>query len=243
MNSSIGLKPIRDMEYPGRLIIIGKNLSGDNVLMYAVTGRSPSSQARKLELDQSGKKILVKPTDEEILKTGNPELLIYPALVLNSGIAISNGKHTDGIVSSINNNKSPVAVLTDGLKNWEYEPDEPAYTPRISGCIIDNAAALSIIKRAENGLALRYYYEIPLISGKGKMIATYTGVNKNPLPSFHGEPIDIDISFSNADEAANSFYTALGPEHGNDDFRVAAAVVFINNSGTADISIKNRIEI
>ncbi len=243
MSNGPGLKPIQDMVYPGRVIIIGKSLTNEFVLMYAVTGRSPSSQARKLELDNTKKKILVKPTDEDVLKTGNPELLIYPALILDTGITISNGKHTEGITTVINSDKTPVKVLTEGLENWEYEPDEPAYTPRISGCIVNNSAALSIIKRAEDGLALKYYFDIPLIQGKGKMIATYTGVNKNPLPSFHGEPVDIDIIFSGAEQGATEFYNALGPATGNDDFRVAAVVAIINNNGHAEISIKNRHEI
>ena len=89
MSNNIGFKPIKDMIYPGRVIIIGKSTSNDYVLLYAITGRSPSSQARRFELDENNEKILVKPTDEEVLKTGDPELLIYPALVLEkNGTAI-----------------------------------------------------------------------------------------------------------------------------------------------------------
>jgi IMP cyclohydrolase len=241
MSNEIGLKPLKDMVYPGRVIIVGKSSTNDIVLMYAITGRSPSSQARRFELDETGKKILVKPTDEDVLKTGNPELLIYPALVLeNSSTAISNGKHTESIVPFLNSNDSPVNILDRGLRDWDYEPDEPAYTPRISGCIKNDSAALSIIKRAKDGTSLKNYFKIPLIPGKGKMIATYTGVNVNPLPSFTGEPVDIDIEAINAEKCVNDLYDALGPLSGSDDFRVSAAAVFTKNKEDADISIKNR---
>lgn len=241
MNVKTGLNPIKNMDYPGRVIIIGMSNKKNFVLMYAVTGRSPSSQARKFELDESGKRILVKPTDENILKTGDPELLIYPALVINkNGIAISNGKHTKDIVPLLNTKSDPVSVLEEGLRNWDYEPDEPAYTPRISGCILNKSAALSIIKRASDGSSLKYYFDIPLIPGKGKMISTYTGVNINPLPSFTGEPVDVDILSVNAKECVNDFYTVLGPVSGNNDFRVSSAAVFINSRGSEDISIINR---
>ena len=77
------------MVYPGRIIIIGKSPAGEDVVMYAITGRSPSSQARMLLIDEVEKKIFVKPTDEETLKTGNPDLLVYPAIICGSGIAVS----------------------------------------------------------------------------------------------------------------------------------------------------------
>ncbi len=58
------------MEYPGRVIVIGSGPAGARAaVIYAITGRSPSSQARKLEWREDG--VWVRPTDEEILKKGN----------------------------------------------------------------------------------------------------------------------------------------------------------------------------
>jgi IMP cyclohydrolase len=231
------LEPLKNMEYPGRLIVIGTSPDGDEVVMYAITGRSPSSQARKLERAED--RIIVKPTDEEILRTGDPDLLIYPAIIIESGIAVSNGKQTEDIPPHFARAERPIGVLDAALHRWEYEPDEPNYTPRISGCIF-KGAALSIIKRSENGSVLRDYFELPLVPGTGRMIATYTGENINPLPSFAGEPIEIEIPYRNAEEAVTALYDALGPT-GEDDFRVAAAAVYRREAAT--IALKNRHEV
>ena len=108
---------VEEMVYPGRVIIIGKSLSGEDVVMYALTGRSPSSQARMLLIDEAEKKIFVKPTDEDTLKTGNPELLVYPAVIYGSGIAVSNGKQTDDVFTSLGPGKDPIQVQIDSLVN------------------------------------------------------------------------------------------------------------------------------
>jgi len=212
--------------YPGRIIIIGKDRSDHHVItIYAITGRSCSSQAREIIYSQG--KALVKPTDRQKIQKGKPDLLIYPALRIGKGIVVSNGKHTDDIYKNINITSHPVETLAAGLKSWHYESDPPNYTPRISGCILsEEKAALSIIKRADNGRSLKNFYEFPLISGKGKMISTYEGQNKDPLPSFKGEPVDIEINTAEADEAAQYIYHSLKPKTNQPDFRVALICVF-----------------
>ena len=107
------LTPLTEMTYPGRLIALGRDLSGAfNVVIYAITGRSPSSQARRLVAE--GNAVWTKPTDPEVLNKGNPDLLVYPALVLGAGIAVSNGKQTVDIDAG--GQGSPVDVLDSALK-------------------------------------------------------------------------------------------------------------------------------
>lgn len=235
-----GLEALRTMEYPGRVIIIGKSPQGDDVIMYAITGRSPSSQARRLEIDEENKNVFVKPTDEETLKTGQPDLLVYSAIMYGNGVVVGNGKQTEDIRSCIDREKEPVEVLFNGQISWDYEPDEPNYTPRISGCITNKGAALSITKRAEDGAVIKHYFDVPMIPGKGKMIATYTGVNEKPLPSFYGEPIDVEISGSTVGECVDAMYDALCPAEGEPDFRVVAASVFVDAEGSVAAKVKNR---
>ena len=232
------LENIKSLEYPGRLIIIGKSLNDHNIVIYAITGRSPSSQARKLEINESLNQIIVKPTDEEILKTGNPDLLIYPAIIIKEGIIVSNGKHTNDINLNYDKDKSSSEILAKALKSWEYEPDEPNYTPRISGCITSDAS-LSIIKRSINGSCLKNIFQIHLIPGKGMMIATYSGINQNPIPSFEGEPKTVDLIYNNAENTAKAIYDALAPDKNNNDFRVTVASVFQKNNNI-DYHIINR---
>jgi IMP cyclohydrolase len=234
-----GLENIKKMVYPGRVIIIGKSPQGEIAVMYAITGRSPSSQARKLEIDEQNKRIFVKPTDEETLRKGNPDLLVYPAIICGDGIAVSNGKQTEDIFKNLDSKTNSVEILQKSLKAWEHEPDEPNYTPRISGCIA-NGAGLSILKRAEDGSVIRNSFEISMLAGRGKMIATYSGVNQNPLPSFSGQPQDADLPWSSVGEAVNALYEALGPEQGQPDFRVTAAAVFVGTDGAVSMKVKNR---
>lgn len=239
-----GYEVLSAKEYLGRLIIIGEDESGDNlVVIYAITGRSPSSQSRRLEVKPGG--IWVSPIEEEVLKEGNVDLLIYPPILLSRGIAVSNGKQTVDIQSCFEQSQNPKDILNSSLRHWDYEPDAPTYTPRISGCILSGKkAALSIIKRAPDGASIKSYYDIPLLPGRGKMLATYAGEDTDPLPSFSGEPKDVEINEKSPEETAKAIYNALGPREGKKDFRVAVACVFSNNPGSDqyDISIINRHE-
>lgn len=65
-----GLEEMARMDYPGRLIIMSRDISGDcDVVGYGLTGRSSSSQARKLVLSEDKTKIFVEPTNyEQMLK-------------------------------------------------------------------------------------------------------------------------------------------------------------------------------
>jgi IMP cyclohydrolase len=214
-------------KYPGRIIIIGQEKKGGNVLaVYAITGRSPSSQARKLE--RESETIWVKPTDKDLLKKGNIELLIYPSVFcLPQGIAISNGKQSVDVMACLGQGESAAEILAFALKNWEYEPDAPTFTPRISGCILPNkSVALSLIKKAPDDSTIRNIYEFSLAPGKGRMIMTYRGENKDPIPSFIGEPEDVEIVGTSPREVAENVYRSLAPREGNKDFRVAVACVF-----------------
>lgn len=212
------------MEYPGRVIVIGRDRTGSRTaVIYAVTGRSPSSQARKLEWREDG--VWVRPTDEEVLKKGNADLLIYPAMLFSTrGVAVSNGKQTADVRRRLDAAATgPVEVLAGSLSGWDYEPDAPIFTPRISGCVLPGPkAALSLIKKGAGGEALRSYYEVPLEAGQGKLIATYDGVNRDPLKSFPGDPLDLALDAADAAGLAESVYEALKPGAGK-DFRVAVA--------------------
>ena len=80
--------------------------------------------------------------------------------------------------------------------------------------------------------------------GMGKMISTYEGENKDPLPSFTGEPVDIEIKSKKPDELAEAVYSALEPEEGKKDFRVSVACVFSTNlsSYKCEVFIINKHE-
>lgn len=231
------------MRYPGRLIMIGMTPGSHELVVYAVTGRSPSSQARKIIYENNG--LWIKPTDEKVLRQGQVDLLIYPAVILRDGIIVSNGKQTQSIQKECGQDNHAVGLLARSLQEWEYEPDEPTYTPRISGCCLPGEqAALSIIKRGLRGRSERSYFEVPMAVGSGKLIATYQGENRDPLPAFSGEPRDVSFRGETAAEVAEAVYSALRPPTGEADFRVAVAVVRTENmkKNRYDIAVVNRWE-
>jgi IMP cyclohydrolase len=227
------------------------------VVAYAVTGRSPSSQARRFGIGDDGN-VYTRPTDESTLAKGNPALLVYPALMFyGESIAVSNGAQTRLVFEELirNNDRfaSPVELLVKafrtsqfaaGIDITRYEPDDPNFTPRISGCLTSTGAALAITKRGGMAEALRSFHDVPLsLPGRGKLIATYTGENANPLPSFAGEPLDVEISAETVDELAANLYAAIGPKGDGPDYRVAAVAAAQLGDGQRRIKIINRSEL
>ncbi len=243
MNSSPDI--LAGLEYPGRLIGLGANAAGTSaVIVYAITGRSPSSQARKLVFRDNG--IWVRPTDEAVLKTGNVDLLVYPAILFDeAGIAVSNGKQTADVRGALGSGLTPAAGLAKSLEKWDYEPDSPIFTPRISGAVVANKAGLSVIRRGGAGESLRSFFEFPMTAQAPlRIISTYLGPNRDPLPCFEGEPRLTGPAAGIAREMAERVYADLGPKGDGKDFRVAVACVFatIGRPSQYELHIINRHE-
>jgi len=289
------------MIYPGRVIIIGRDPSGrHDVVVYAVTGRSPSSRARRLVHDGGGS-VRTEVTDPDLLPGGNEKLLIYHCLrPYPGGLAVSNGAQTDLIRETalsmaevqaaspgekILQNRPPAdpaeegrhlvpfpvrilmramerPYLVSGIDVTAYEPDAPAYTPRISGCLASDAA-LAIVRRLPGGDSGRQYYAVPLIPGQGRLLATYDGENRDPLPPFEGDPREVVLAGKSPQMVAESVFQALGPRggaaraadrnngpdrattpsDGDPDLRVGVAALFRDwDTGRLEAAIINRTE-
>jgi len=236
MEGTTGL--LTKLEYPGRLIVIGAPREGMRLgVIYAITGRSPSSQARKLVRRDNG--IWVQPTDEATLRTGNVDLLVYPAFLFAPfGIAVSNGKQTADVRTGLAAGADPVAVLSRALAAWDFEPDAPIFTPRISGCLAGGRAALSFLRRGPSGETLRSYFEVGVRPGEGRLVSTYEGPNADPLPVFAGEPRRLGWAGATAEEAAEAVYAELAPAPTGKDFRVAVACVFASPDKPDDVEVR-----
>jgi IMP cyclohydrolase len=237
-------RDLSNLEYPGRVLALGAGPGGDTaVAVYAITGRSPSSQARKLVFREKG--IWVEPTDEGVLGKGNVDLLVYPAaLIGEAGLAVSNGRQTADIHAGLKEKGRPVQVLAAALEAWDYEPDSPIFTPRISGCVRDGRAALALVRRGPEGESLRSYFEIPLQAGGARAISTYLGPNRDPLPSFEGEPFGLALAGRTPGQIAEGVFEALAPRNPDKDFRVAVACVMFPFARPVDFeyTIINRHE-
>ena len=225
---------LRSNEYPGRGIIIGKSSDGKYaVTAYFIMGRSENSRNRVFIADGDGLK--TKAYDES--KVSDPSLIIYsPVRVIGDYLIVTNGDQTDTIYDGLKNGKG----MSESLLTRKFEPDEPNYTPRISGLLdFSNGYkfTLSILKsddgNGESCQRIYYNYDEP-VNGEGYFIHTYIG-NGNPLPSFKGEPEKIEIS-QNIDDFTGTIWNSL-----NESNKISLFVRYINlENKKADTRILNK---
>ena len=222
-------------EYPGRGIILGKSEDNRAVFAYFIMGRSTNSRNRVFEV--SNDDIMTKAFDESRLS--DPSLIIYsPVRVLGKKIIVTNGDQTDTIYEYLKDKKT----FEDALYTRTFEPDAPNFTPRISGLIdIESGLKLklSILKSDEGdeSQSLRFFYNYDNPKpGEGFLIHTYKE-NSDPLKSFEGEPIKVNLKGS-IDEFANSLWNSL-----NTDNKISLAVRYIDMAtGKYEQIIKNKLE-
>lgn len=218
--------------YPGRGIVLGKSPDGKNaVIAYFIMGRSENSRNRIFEVNDRGG-IRTKAFDES--KMVDPSLIIYnPVLKLDGKTIVSNGDQTDTIYDFMKDGH----CYRHALLTREFEPDAPNYTPRISGVVKpDGDYNLSILK-ANMGMpeCLRFFYEYPAYAGLGHFIHTYK-CDGNPIPSFEGEPIPVEVFTNDIDEWTVTIWNSL-----NADNKVSLFTRFINiETGEEESRIINK---
>lgn len=239
------LNYLKSLEYPGRFIFSGQVKSSEDIfLVYGITGRSPASQARQIVKKEGG--LWVEPTDPQLIVSGNPDLLIYPAMLYSAyGIVVSNGKHTEDIMKEMSSTQEPLLAVVRGVRDWKYEPDAPIYTPRISLVYKGGYKIVaSIIKRGELGGVIKEYFELPLVPGKGWWFMTYDGRNTDPLTAFQGEPVSLEVEGQTVESMVKQIHDSLAPEPGKKDLRVAVAGVraFLAGPEVLEVKIINRQE-
>ena len=219
--------------YPGRGIVLGRTPDNDKVAVaYFIMGRSENSRNRIFEVTEDG--IRTKAFDES--KMTDPSLIIYhPVRVVGDDTVVTNGDQTDTVRGGLLEGK----VFAQSLRTREFEPDGPNYTPRISGLLHkDGSYALSILKSADGdpSSCRRYFfgYEHPL-AGQGHFIHTYQE-NRDPLPSFEGEPRQVAITAPDAQTLARELWESL-----NADNKVSLFVRYTDlESGKSDTVILNK---
>ncbi len=213
---------LKNNSYPGRGIIVGRSADGKNaVCAYFIMGRSSNSRNRIFVKDGDG--IRTQAFDESKLE--DPSLIIYaPVRVLGNKTIVTNGDQTDTIYELMNKQMT----FEQSLREREFEPDAPNYTPRISAVmkVSDGSYnyAMSILKSAdgdpESCQRFSFAYSNP-IKGFGHFIHTYK-CDGDPLPSFEGEPKKVEIPNS-IDEFADTLWSSL-----NEDNKVSLFVRYIN---------------
>lgn len=210
--------------YPGRGLIVGYN-EGVRAAVYFVMGRSEYSKARVLE--QKDNVVYTKPTDSKLLSEGNPELLLYNAVMfLDDLLVVSNGRQTDTVFSEqLVRKENVLDNFKQSLSQWSYEPDK-ASTPRIASVIKGEEAYVGMIKRFK-GYPFRIITKVP----KGALVgvSTYDGIDADPLapgdlfklglimPKHHsplhmGGPSKEDVSFT-AKTLGDYVWDLLNPDY------------------------------
>ncbi len=208
--------------YPGRGIVVGRTQDGNKaVVAYFIMGRSENSRNRIFVEDADG----IRTQAFDPSKLEDPSLIIYaPVRVLGTNTIVTNGDQTDTIRERMCIGES----FEQALRDREFEPDAPNYTPRISAIMrIENGKynyAMSILKSKDGDPTgcdrYTFTYENPT-PGEGRFLHTYMG-DGNPLPSFEGEPTRVDIV---GDIDA---FTQLVWDNLNEDNKISLFVRFID---------------
>jgi len=261
------LSALENMVYSGRGIIIGVTPSGNTFIGYFLTGRSHSSRSRKLVQQQKTKIIRTELTDKQQLKQVNLALLLYPAIIPTGNILIAgNGAQTQLLYSKI---KNSVDKMTDNIFSLpdimkkafsepffvydkendkmidltNYEPDPPNNTPRITATVCGWDGAMHIT-RCEDARKNSETHKIILSPGKGNLITTYKGDNKEPLKPFMGKPLDVIINSETADNLAENIYSAICNRKKQGNNYVISVAVMLQNKKTNNLETKiiNKIE-
>ena len=223
---------LKGNSYPGRGIVIGRSEDGTKaVTAYFIMGRSVNSRNRVFVTEGEG----IRTEAFDPSKLEDPSLIIYaPVRVLGNKTIVTNGDQTDTIYDLMDKQYT----FEQALRTREFEPDAPNYTPRISGILHfengDFNYAMSILK-SNNGNPdscnrYTYAYSNPA-AGEGRFIHTYMG-DGNPLPSFEGEPVLVDIP-DDIDKFADTVWNSL-----NEENKVSLFIRYIN---VADQTYETRI--
>ena len=221
--------------YPGRGIVIGKTPDGKKAaIAYFIMGRSENSRNRVFVTEGEG----IRTEAFDPSKMEDPSLIIYaPVRVRGTDTIVTNGDQTDTIFENMEQGDT----FEESLRNREFEPDAPNYTPRISGVLhIDDfyTYEMSILK-SNNGdpdqcLRFTFSYDNPL-AGEGHFIHTYMG-DGNPLPSYEGEPTPVTIPTDDLDEFTDIVWKAI-----NEDNKVSLFTRFIDvETGKYETRIVNK---
>ena len=253
-NARNNLATLRANDYPGRVVIGGaaKQSPFDNpahVLITAIGGRSRDSRNRQYVFDDDTLNIrtaFIEPSDAD------PSLIIYSAMDNDGAMdfVASNGHQTSAILTAIRSGDGHQVEL----ETWEYEPDKPNYTPRISASmeLLTNQPPRLILSRASKAPegtyleipaadegssiasdCIRESWNLPSMPGIGYMLTTYEG-NGDPIPSYLGPPMTVPLE-GTPEEMLGTVWYAL-----NDATRVGICLRIIDGvTGKFRTFIKN----
>lgn len=213
------LLALRSNPYPGRGFVVGMDRTGTKLLqLYWLMGRGDDSRNR-IFVDQGNGRLFTAIADPS-RQPEDTSLIIYCAMEGDGGFYVaSNGHQTGDIFTS---------MMVDGkshyesVQKWQYEPDAPNFTPRITATFLlrEFLLEISILKKSPFGQGCdRQVFRYQEFTRQlGHCITTYEGDGK-PLPSFRGEPYILPLRGETVEEVAEILWNNLNPDN-----RVALAI-------------------
>lgn len=224
--------------YPGPGLIIGMNESEEYLIQAHWIMERDKNGRNRIFVCKNGKEIKTEVADSS--KTGDTSLAIYTTMNNDSNnFVVSNGYQTEHMLSYCDSSFGMGGLIEDDDWDYQYEPDTPNYTPRITAIItLDTKpfAEILILKKSQFSMAcdkqlFRYDDFYP---GMGYCVTTYSGDGK-PLPAFKGEPYLLPLK-GNITNIAKRLWETL-----NEENRVSLAVKFIEiKTGKTSVKIINK---
>jgi hypothetical protein len=207
---------------------MGMGSEGDIALQaYAIMGRSAGSRDRIFVQDGTSIRTTApRKTPEEMAATAMSELIYYRALGSSESVhVVSNGAQTDPVLENVLKGFSleeavKEAPTVEGVDLSAFEPDDPNFTPRITGVIDLRTSAptpfgLAVVSKnqatGDPDYAIYAAGIDDLDLGIGFGVQTYNG-NGDPLPSFDREPWAIPLGRDTV-ETAHAIWSTLNSQN------------------------------
>lgn len=160
--------------YPGRGIVVHRDDDDELHWVYFLTGRSPSSQARRFVRRPGA--LAVAPTDADAEFDELRHYLCTTGVDGTDQIVVGNGDH----VASIAQVLAEGGDLATAAAELVPEPDPPINTPRIAAVLAPSSARLVIV-RDVGGQPDRVVQPVALDPGEAVLLCTYTGDVAEPV--------------------------------------------------------------
>jgi IMP cyclohydrolase len=200
------VEALRQRPYPGRGCVAARLGDSRLYLGYFLTGRSPASRSRTIELQPQGD---VRVTDTS--GGDRDSLRHYVAAARRGGwTVVGNGDQVEPLAHEL-------AAGTDPATAWAahtYEPDPPIFTPRIWLALRHSDSALMLgsaarSERSDGSPDRLLWMPEALPPGTGVLLTTYAATADDVRTS--GAPASITTTAAGPADLLNDMWTVLDP--------------------------------
>lgn len=212
---------LRANAYPGRGVVVARTADGRRCAAYVVTGRSATSQARRLHQDPGGD-IRVAPTGDV---PADP-IRHYTALARRGDwLCLGNGAQVPELAQELDGGLDPLTAFT----RYEYSRDEPYWTPRITVATRPGHQDTLLLGASRRPLRTTEATDTVLLSvgdigppGSAVLVTSYQSDGEHVRPSAGYREVSTEARDHR--DLADGVWAALNP-----DYRVAVLAVALDD--------------